>query len=375
MNTDLNRVAKLLSAALCAALLASPAAARDKDNALSAARQIKTDVAGLKAPAQILVDVWGIPHIYAGNEHDLFFLQGFNAARDRLWQIDLWRKRGLGLLAKDFGPAYAAQDKALRLFLYRGDMNAEWAAYGPKAKTYAEAFVAGVNAYVADVRAGKRPLPIEFRIAGTMPDPWTAEDVVRIRSHGLTRNVASEVKRSLVACAAGLEADRFRVKLEPAWTTKIPDGLDPCSVPKAVLAAYDLATRPVKFAAPKDQKAAQAHDPDTFLAEADQQRDTIGSNNWVIAPQRTATGRPILANDPHREHSVPSLRYIVGLNAPGISVIGAGEPALPGISIGHNGTIAFGLTIFNVDQEDLYVYELIARYNYQIYAKSNLQRE
>jgi penicillin amidase len=359
MNTDFNRVLhKLGSAAISVALLASPAIARDKPNPLESARQVKTDVSGLTAPAQILVDVWGIPHIYAGNEHDLFFLQGFNAARDRLWQIDLWRKRGLGLLARDFGPAYAAQDKALRLFLYRGDMTKEWASYGPKAKTYAEAFVAGVNAYVADVRAGKRPLPIEFRIAGTMPDPWSADDVVRIRSHGLTRNVASEVKRSLVACAAGLAADRFRVKLEPAWTTKIPDGLDPCSVPKAVLAAYDLATRPVAFAAPKDQKAALAHDPDKYLTEADQQRDTIGSNNWVIAGSRTGTGRPILANDPHREHSVPSLRYIVGLNAPGLSVIGAGEPALPGISIGHNGTIAFGLTIFNVDQEDLYVYEL-----------------
>lgn len=359
MNTDFNRVIqKLCTAAISAALLTSPVIARDKPNPLGSARQTKTDVAGLNATAQILVDVWGVPHIYAGNEHDLFFLQGFNAARDRLWQIDLWRKRGLGLLARDFGPAYAEQDKALRLFLYRGDMNAEWAAYGPKAKTYADAFVAGVNAYVADVRAGKRPLPIEFRIAGTMPDPWTADDVVRIRSHGLTRNVASEVKRSLVACAAGLDADRFRVKLEPAWTTKIPEGLDPCSVPKAVLAPYELATRPVAFAAPKDQKAALAPDPDKFLTEADQQRDTIGSNNWVIAASRTATGRPILANDPHREHSVPSLRYIVGLNAPGISVIGAGEPALPGISIGHNGTIAFGLTIFNVDQEDLYVYEL-----------------
>lgn len=359
MNADFNRVIqKLFGAAICAALLTSTAIAREKANPLGSARQVKTDVAGLNAPAQILVDVWGIPHIYAGNEHDLFFLQGFNAARDRLWQIDLWRKRGLGLLAKDFGSAYAEQDKALRLFLYRGDMTAEWAAYGPKAKTYADAFVAGVNAYVADVRAGKRPLPIEFRIAGTMPDAWTADDVVRIRSHGLTRNVASEVKRSLVACTAGLDADRFRVKLEPAWTTKIPEGLDPCSVPKGVLAAYDLATRPVAFAAPKDRQAALAHDPDKYLTEADQQRDTIGSNNWVIAASRTATGRPILANDPHREHTVPSLRYIVGLNAPGISVIGAGEPALPGISIGHNGTIAFGLTIFNVDQEDLYVYEL-----------------
>ena len=189
MNTDFNRVIqKLSSAAICAALLASPAIARDKPNPLLSARQTKTDVAGLDAPARILVDVWGIPHIYAGNEHDLFFLQGFNAARDRLWQIDLWRKRGLGLLAKDFGEAYVAQDKALRLFLYRGDMNAEWASYGPKAKTYAEAFVAGINAYVADVRAGKRPLPIEFRIAGTMPDPGVPHDVRRSRRLGPRQN-------------------------------------------------------------------------------------------------------------------------------------------------------------------------------------------
>ena len=351
-------IRRLLFPALIAIAAIPASSARDKDNVLSAARLSSTDVAGLQAPGEILIDVWGIPHIYAGNTHDLFFLQGFNAARDRLWQIDLWRKRGLGQLAKDFGPAYVEQDRSLRLFLYRGDMTAEWAAYGPNAKSYAEAFVAGVNAYVADVQAGRRARPIEFKIAGTMPDLWSAEDVVRIRSHGLTRNVASEVKRSLVACAAGLEADRFRVKLEPAWTPKMPDGLDPCSVPKGVLAAYDLATRPVAFAPAADRKAMLEHDPDRFLSEADQQRDTIGSNNWVVAPERTATGRAILANDPHREHSVPSLRYIVGLNAPGLSVIGAGEPALPGISIGHNGTIAFGLTIFNVDQEDLYVYEL-----------------
>jgi penicillin G amidase len=363
MKKSVNRAIRLLlGLVVFVSLTASGAIAREresaKESAMSAARLTSTDVAGLKAPGQILVDVWGIPHIYAANEHDLFFLQGFNAARDRLWQIDLWRKRGLGLLARDFGAAYAEQDKALRLFLYRGDMNAEWAAYGPNAKSFAEAFVAGVNAYVGDVQAGRRPRSIEFKIAGTMPDLWTADDVVRIRSHGLTRNVASEVKRSLVACAAGLEADRLRVKLEPSWTTKIPEGLDPCSIPKAVLGPYDLATRPVAFARDKDQKAALAHDPDVYLAQADQQRDTIGSNNWVVAPARTATGRAILANDPHREHSVPSLRYIVGLNAPGLSVIGAGEPALPGISIGHNGTIAFGLTIFNVDQEDLYVYEL-----------------
>ena len=81
-----------------------------------------------------------------------------------------------------------------------------------------------------------------------------------------------------------------------------------------------------------------------------------GSNNWAISPRRTATGRPLLANNPHRTQAVPSLRYIVHLSSPDLDLIGAGEPALPGISIGHNGTIAFGLTIFSIDQEDLYVY-------------------
>ena len=92
------------------------------------------DIPGLKANAEIAVDRWGIPHIRAGNLDDLFFAQGFNVARDRLWQIDLWRKKGLGLLAADFGPGFLAQDYASRLFLYRGDMEREWAAYAPDAR-------------------------------------------------------------------------------------------------------------------------------------------------------------------------------------------------------------------------------------------------
>ena len=108
---------KTIRVLLYAALISSvtAASARDNDNALSAARLSTMQAPGLQAPGKILIDVWGIPHIYAENEHDLFFLQGFNVARDRLWQIDLWRKRGLGLLAKDFGPAYVEQDRALRL--------------------------------------------------------------------------------------------------------------------------------------------------------------------------------------------------------------------------------------------------------------------
>ena len=114
-----------------------------------AAEDVQTHrVVGLSEPAEIVVDRWGVPHIYAAEHYDAFFVQGFNAARDRLWQIDLWRRRGLGRLAEVLGPAYAEQDRAARLFLYRGDMYREWLAYGSDAKRIAEAFVAGVNAYV-----------------------------------------------------------------------------------------------------------------------------------------------------------------------------------------------------------------------------------
>jgi penicillin amidase len=337
------------------ALLASTAIPAFADMS-SAVRSTSQQVQGLQAPAEIIVDHWGIPHIYTTNQHDAFFMQGYNAARDRLWQIDLWRKRGLGLLARDFGPDYADQDRAARMFLYRGDMDKEWAAYGPNAKTYTEAFVKGVNAFVQEVRDGTRSAPVEFKIAGTQPDLWKPEDVVRIRSHGLTRNMVSEVRRAQVACAAGLDADRLRAKFEPEWQTSVPAGLDPCSIPKDVLKDYELGTKDVSFTPLQKKASLESHEE--FLNEAMANIDRIGSNNWVVAGSRTATGRPILANDPHRAHGVPSLRYIVHLNAPGMSVIGAGEPALPGISIGHNGKIAFGLTIFAIDQEDLYVYQL-----------------
>ena len=321
--------------------------------ASTAIRQESASIAGLQKPARIVIDHWGIAHIFAASPRDAFFLQGYNAARDRLWQIDLWRKRGLGLLAKSFGASYVDQDRAARLFLYRGDMNKEWAAYAPGMREETEAFVAGINAYVGEVRAGTRLLPPEFKLTNSAPDDWRAEDVVRIRSHALVSNVTSEVARARVACAAGLGADRLRRKLEPVHTTVVPEGLDPCDVTDDVLKDYKLATEQVSFA--PTVKADNA--PALHLAAAVDPHEE-GSNNWVVAPSRSATGRPILANDPHRQLGVPSLRYIVQLNAPGLSIIGAGEPALPGVAFGHNERTAFGITIFYIDQEDLYVYSL-----------------
>ena len=305
-------------------------------------------VSGLEEPAEIIVDRWGVPHIYAGTHYDAFFVQGFNAARDRLWQIDLWRRRGLGLLSEVFGGQYVEQDRANRLFLYRGDMYREWLAYGSDAKIIAESFAAGVNAYIELIDQEPGLLPPEFELMDYRPARWHAADIVRIRSHGLLRNVSNEVRRARIVCAAGLEASASWKYLEPGWTTSVPAGLDPCVVPDDVLATYSLAKAPVRFS---DERVATADADSGAEARMD------GSNNWAVSPSRTETGRPILADDPHRAHSVPSLRYISHLVAPGMNVIGAGEPALPGISIGHNDRIAFGLTIFAIDQEDLYVYE------------------
>jgi penicillin amidase len=313
-------------------------------------------LAGLKQEASILIDRWGVAHIYAASQEDVFFAQGYNAARDRLFQIDLWRRRGLGRLASVFGAAYVEQDKATRLFLYRGDMQKEWQAYGRNAQPIAERFVAGINAYIDKVLANPKSLPFEFKRFNYTPERWQAQDVVRIRSHGLSNNVNSEVYRAHVTCHAGLKADGMRIKLTPEWETQLPLGLDPC-LPTDVLKVFHLATQAVTLSSNAAAGRADADDPPPLLATLDQQGAPEGSNAWVIAPSKTTTGRAILASDPHRAYSAPSLRYIAHLNAPQLNSIGAGEPALPGISIGHNGAIAFGLTIFSIDQEDLYVYE------------------
>ena len=353
-------------ALLLAALGPWPAWAQPAPRAALVAPTMTLHVPGLAAPAQILVDRWGVPHIYAASEDDVFFVQGFNAARDRLFQIDLWRRRGLGRLSSVLGAHFVEQDRAARLFLYRGDMAREWQAYGPDAQRIATRFVAGINAWIDLVAREPARMPLEFSHFGYAPEKWQPEDVVRIRSHGLTRNLASEVWRALLACRGQLKADETRVALQPPWQAQVPDGLDPC-VPPEVLRVFGLATQGVLVGGRDGKRAALDATPQLALASAVEPAE--GSNAWVVAPSRSVTGRPILASDPHRLHSAPSLRYVVHLNAPGLDVIGGGEPALPGVSIGHNGRIAFGLTIFSIDQEDLYVYETDAAeataYRYQ----------
>lgn len=317
-------------------------------------------IPGLSAPGSIGIDANGIPHIRADNEADLFFLQGFHVARERLFQIDVFRKRGLGLLAADFGPGYIEQDRASRLFLYRGDMEAEYAGYGPEAKATFTAFVAGINAFIAMTEADPSLLPFEFGLLGTRPARWAPEDVSRIRTHSLSRNALSEILRCQVHGKADHRTDLLRRWLEPQITPKVPEGLDPASIPMRVLDLVKLATANATFS--KERLAATLEDAPkwrstTDLLEVVLDAQYTGSNNWAVHGSKTDTGMPILASDPHRIHGMPSLRTIFHLSCPTLDIVGAGEPSVPGVMIGHNGTLAWGLTIFYIDQEDLYFYE------------------
>jgi penicillin amidase len=290
-------------------------------------------VDGLERPVQVLVDEWGVPHVYADRLYDAFVAQGFVAARDRLWQIDLWRKRGLGEMAKDFGPAYVEGDRMARAVLFRGNLYREWLAYASDAKRIAEAFAAGVNAYVALTEQQPSLLPEEFRLLGYRPSRWHAEDIVRIRHHGLTLNLTGEIDRAEIHCkddAEARRADWLRRALVPEITPTMVEGMDPCALPFARLReAYQLATARPVFRAPQAASGEPGF-PSIAMVAAALPADAQGSNNWAVAPSRTVTGRPVLASDPHRAHGAPSLRYISHLVAPGLDVIGAGEPFLPG---------------------------------------------
>jgi acyl-homoserine lactone acylase PvdQ len=238
----------------------------------------------LSSSVEILLDRWGVPHVYASSRDDLFIAQGSNAARDRLFQIDLWRRRGLGLLSEVFGEAYGEQDRGARLFLYRGDMHAEWLAYGSDTKLVTSAFVRGINAFVALCRQDGSVLPPEFTAMDYLPEYWESADVARIRSHGIFSNLEQE----------------------PAHELRVPEGLDLSVIPDDVLRVYHLATN-------------------TGLG-AKGPSGLDGSNNWVLGPSRTASGRPLLANDPHRAVTLPALRYIAHLSSPDLDVIGTGVP-------------------------------------------------
>ena len=337
---------------------------------LAVAQQVRTDtlrIPGLVQPVEVLRDKWGVAHIYARNERDLFFAQGYTGVRDRGFQFEMWRRQATGTMAEVFGRRELLRDQGTRLFRYRGSLPADLARYHPRGAAIVGAFVDGVNAFVEEARRDPSLVPADLRMLGMTPGRWTP-DVVISRHQGLLGNVTEELANGRFVARHGASLLKriqwFHPGPEPELD--LDPAIDGAALDAPILALYEAFRAPVRFE-PSDVVAAMRSDSATArriavldsTAQAERQwseRRDIGSNNWVLSGRHTASGRALMANDPHRAIAAPSLRYFVHLSAPGWNVVGGGEPTVPGVSIGHNEHGAWGLTIFNTDGEDLYVY-------------------
>ncbi len=340
---------------VCAAVVtftapAVPKQASLKDLARQSLAKIDGDlpVAGLRANVQVLRDRWGVPHIYAQSVDDLYFAQGYVAAQDRLWQMEMWRRAAEGRLAEVLGPGALARDRQTRLLKYRGPVDdTELTSYHPDARRIMTAFTAGVNAYIRD-QADR--LPVEFVLTGIRPEPWSIETLV-LRQIAFGDATAELQLAQRVARLGAAEANRQR-NPDPWDELGVPDGLNVDAIDADVVASTQRgrggAPRPEILPRYQSLTETTGDAPDTSVPQP-------GSNNWVLSGALSATGRPVVANDPHREVGNPSLRYIVHLNAPGWNAIGASEPPFLGVAIGHNDRLAWGLTIVGTDQHDVFV--------------------
>jgi penicillin G amidase len=337
-------------AALLWALLAiaarNPAAASEVQLQARATAAVAVISGALRAPGlhtgvRVQRDRWGVAHIYAKNQHDLFFAQGFVVAQDRLFQMELWKRSGQGRLAEVLGPAALERDINARRLRYRGNLAAEFASYAPDTRQILEAFTSGINAYIDAIqRPGARGLPIDFQIAGFKPEHWRPEDCLnRMAAFSMTGNAESELEHAAVLTLLGPQGATAMFEFDPAVALDPAPGIDFAGLSPELFKNVVSSDRRIEFA------PALLHE----------------SNNWTVSGALTASGKPLLANDPHRVIAQPSLRYIVHLIAPGWDVIGAGEPGLPGVAAGHNRQIAWGFTIFGLDQQDLYLETLDAK--------------
>ena len=335
---------------------------------------------GLNAPVEIIRDHWGINHIYAETEYDLFFAQGYAAARDRLFQFEVWRAQATGTVADMLGEGELERDIGFRLFKYRGDMTQEMNHYHDRGSVIIPAYVDGVNAYIAETEADPSLLPVEFELLGIRPKRWTPEVVIS-RHQGLLGNIGAELNYGRAVAALGDEAVKRVANFHPGEPDIALDpAIDGALLSPDILGRYNAFRGQIRFR-PEHLVPEHRGDEEAFARleaampgarveasswnEAPSWRDAlawqdledIGSNNWIVSGRLSESGFPLMANDPHRAQSSPSLRYWVHLVGPGWNVIGGGEPEIPGVSIGHNEYGAWGLTVYRTDGEDLYVYE------------------
>ena len=311
---------------------------------------------------EVLRDNNGINHIYANNQRDLFFMQGYLAAKDRLFQFEIWRRQATGTVSEIFGEEELERDIGTRLFMFRGDLKEELNHYHDEGFEIITSYTEGVNAYIREVMNNPKSLPIEFKLLNIKPELWTPADVIS-RHQGLLGNIEQELNIGRAVSKIGEEKVKNLQWFHPKDPElKLDENITEQDLDNDILKLYKAFRKPIEFK--KEylvKKYLKDNEPKISFIENEKYLDdkfSIGSNNWTISGNKTISGYPILANDPHRTIVAPSLRYITHLVAPGWDVIGGGEPEIPGISIGHNGYGAWGLTVFRTDAEDLYVYDI-----------------
>ena len=286
-------------------------------------------VPGLRAPVEVVRDRWGVPHLRAQNTHDLFFAQGYVHSQDRLWQMDFDRRVASGRLSEIFGEATLTSDRFLRTIGLRRAAELERPHLDSETADALDAYAAGVNAFVAQHRAA---LPIEFTLLRYRPEPWTPVDSLaygKLLAWTLGGNWRDQILRAQLVARFGVDGMRALIPPYPADA--------PIVVPEA--AGY------------------RSWNPTAVinLLDASAPPHGIGSNNWVVSGSRTASGKPLLANDPHLEAQMPSIWYEMHLAGGPFDVIGGTLPGLPGVVIGHNQQIAWGVTNAGPDVQDLYI--------------------
>ena len=343
-------------------------------NHLSAQSKMQLIVPGLTNKVEVLRDQWGVNHIYAQNENDLFFTQGYCAAKDRLFQFEVWRRQATGTVAEILGARELKRDIGTRLFKYRGNLNVDLQHYHPHGIAIIQSYVKGVNAYISEALKNPTLLPIEFKLLSILPQKWTPEVVIS-RHQGLLGNSVQELNIGRAVVAIGEQKVKDVMWFHPKEPDlKLDTAIDGSLLTADILALYNAYRTEIEFVKSDikeidDVSALDILNKRKKSIDYAPDQDMEGSNNWVVSGSKSNSGYPMLANDPHRKIAVPSLRYMVHLVAPGWNVIGGGEPEIPGVSIGHNELGAWGLTIYETDGEDIYVYNLNPKNNNEYWYK------
>jgi penicillin amidase len=314
-------------------------------------------VAGLSGPVEIVRDADAIPHVFASTRRDGLFGLGYVHAQDRLWQMEFQRRIGHGRLSEIFGNATIAQDRFLRTVGFGRAARRAWDRLPGEARDDIGAYVAGVNAFIGAHHG--RLLPPEFTLLRFEPEPFTGVDVlvwVKMMAWDLSGNYSSELVRRDILGKVGPE--RY-AELMPPYP---PDGLsilnDQPPLPAAnegIAGLTGARTTPAPAVWPFFARTFEGGDPFVAgLLSAGSMREAIGSNNWVVDGTLSATGAPLLANDPHLAAHVPSIWYLAHVSAGDFDIIGATLPGTPAVALGRNRYMAWGATNVGADVQDLY---------------------